>query len=420
MMKHTRKSKISPIWVIIFSTLLFQNNHLGISQSIDSDIRNETISKLLKSIEQEGNSTKIEIMENLENAENFSSDAEGSWAVVASVSVFLIIAPYLSLLRLRFYQDQPLNKQSITTKLYQDCNKIGLLFMFLWASYVIAAQIIADHQNSSIYLQLTTCIVYANEGAFFLGSLYAFLIGSLRLYTTCYQILDPLEEWFGGYEDMAILSIRLILSTLVIFYIGIIFFISATPILYHKLANQDLKWAAVSMRSICKITFNIAFTILLVVLFATDKVIKIRKDSEAKKARSETRKSLYICCGQKQVPSETARLASLNGKEESRKRNEFSNYISLIALLYIGSGVGALAFLMLLFLNIINLDIWWVLTVLLLLQGVLLPILFLICNSNFRKYCWRQVKGDVNNLRRCIHSFVSFFKKCNDRVNPIQ
>ena len=219
---------------------------------------------------------------------------------------------------------------------------------------------------------------------------------------------------------MAILSIRLILSTLVIFYIGIIFFISATPILYHKLANQDLKWDAVSMRSICKITFNIAFTILLVVLFATDKVIKIRKDSEAKKARSETRKSLYICCGQKQVPSETARLASLNGKEESRKRNEFSNYISLIALLYIGSGVGALAFLMLLFLNIINLDIWWVLTVLLLLQGVLLPVVFLICNSNFRKYCWRQVKGDVNNLRRCIHSFVSFFKKCNDRVNPIQ
>ena len=123
MMKHTRKRKISPIWVIIFSTLFFQNNHLSLSQSIDSDIRNETIFKLLKSIELEGNSTKIEIMESLENAENFSSDIEGSWAVVASVSVFLIIAPYLSLLRLRFYQDQPLNKQSITTKLYESTQR---------------------------------------------------------------------------------------------------------------------------------------------------------------------------------------------------------------------------------------------------------------------------------------------------------
>ena len=141
MMENTRKSNISPIGVIIFCTLLFQNNNLGVSQSIDSDIRNDNISKLLKSIEQEENSTKIEIMESLEDAENFSSDIEGSWAVVASVSVFLIIAPYLSLLRLRFYQDQPLNKQSITTKLYQDCNKVGLLFMLLWANYVIAAQI---------------------------------------------------------------------------------------------------------------------------------------------------------------------------------------------------------------------------------------------------------------------------------------
>ena len=213
------------------------------------------------------------------------------------------------------------------------------------------------------------------------------------------------------------LSIRLVLITLVMFYIGIVSLTSTTPLLYFKLTNQEYDGSSTSL---VNITFIIVFTVILVLLFATDKIIKLKKESEAKIARNERGQRLSICCGKMQTCPESTESPLTNGTEESRRRYEFSNYISLIALLYIGSGVVALLFVLLLCLNVINLDIWWFLTVMLYLQGVLLPIAFLIFNSNFRQYCWRQVNGDVNDVKRSIHSFLSFWKKCNDRVNPLE
>lgn len=419
MMKHhSRRRKRSFAWVILFVTLLFPNNFLALSQTIDPDIYlNDTIMKSARLTNQSDKSVGIEIMDSLQKDIPSFSKIDGSWGVIVSLSFFLIVAPYLSLLRLRFYKDQPLNKQSIMTKLYSDCNRLGLLFMSLWATYIITAQLIEDPQNTVTYLELSKYMSYLNEGIFVLGILYAFLIGCLRLYTTYYQILDPLEDWFGGYEDVAMLSIRLVLITLVMFYIGIVSLTSTTPLLYFKLTNQEYDGSSTSL---VNITFIIGFTVILVLLFATDKIIKLKKESEAKIARNERGQLLSICCGKKQSSPESAESPLTNGTEESRRRYEFSNYISLIALLYIGSGVVALLFVLLLCLNVINLDIWWFLTVMLYLQGVLLPIAFLIFNSNFRQYCWRQVNGDVNDVKRGIHSFLSFWKKCNDRVNPLE
>ena len=366
------------------------------------------------------NMTAVGIVEKLENTKTSSNHEEGSWAVVTTVFVFLIVAPYLSLLRLRFLKDQPLNKQSIMNKLCRDCNKIGLLFMVLWATYVVVVQFMTNSNDSMLFLQLTKYMSYANEGLFFLGMLYAFLIGFLRLYTTTYQVLDPLEDWFDGYEDMAMLSIRLTMSTLVIFYIGIIFLTSATPIIYHRLANQDLEWDTVSWKSRLKIGFNFALGIICAALFTVDKILKHRKDSEAQKARNEPSRSLNNCSGKKQNDSESAQTTEMTEPEESGRRNEFSNYLSLVSLLYMGSGLLVLTLLLLVYLGAIIVNIWWGLTMLLLLQGVFLPIVFLVCNTPFRNYCWRQVKGDVNNGRRSIHCILSFFKKYNDRVAPLQ
>ena len=93
--------------------------------------------------------------------------------------------------------------------------------------------------------------------------------------------------------------------------------------------------------SLVNISFIIGFTVILVLLFATDKIIKLKKEAEAKIARNERGQllSIVIICGKKQSASETVGSPLTNGTEESRSRNEFSNYISLIALLYIGSGV---------------------------------------------------------------------------------
>ena len=187
MMKHhSRRRKRSFAWVILFVTLLFPNNFLALSQTIDPDIYlNDTIMKSARLTNQSDKSVGIEIMDSLQKDIPSFSKIDGSWGVIVSLSFFLIVAPYLSLLRLRFYKDQPLNKQSIMTKLYSDCNKLGLLFMSLWASYIITAQIIEDSQNSATYLELSRYMSYLNEGLFFLGILYAFLIGCLRLCLKC-------------------------------------------------------------------------------------------------------------------------------------------------------------------------------------------------------------------------------------------
>ena len=102
------------------------------------------------------------------------------------------------------------------------------------------------------------------------------------------------------------------------------------------------------------------------------------------------------------------------------KPNEFTYYVSVASMLYIGSGLIVLTSLVLVYLEYVHINIWVGLTLLIGSQGVGIPVVFLSLNLPFRKYAWRQVQGDLNNGMGCVLSWISSILKLSSSVAPVQ
>ena len=347
------------------------------------------------------NDTKFEIL----NVFNHSEDIPFytlSWGVVITITIVFIIAPYLTHIGIKFLKDQPLNKQCIMNHLCRDGAKLQALFISLWAIYVVGMKFIQETQNEALFLLFTQFISYANESLFFTGILLLCLIAFLRLYTTVYQILDPLEDWFGLDENMVLNIIRCGISFIVILIVGLISLTSATPIIYYRLTEQDLKWNAISWQSRLKFAINIIFCIFCAILFVAGTIYQHRKEA-------------MIKAGQHYEVN-----VKTSDGDETRKGNEFNNYVTLVSMLYLLSFLLILMIILLLYLNVLHLDIWWGITSLIGIQGVVMPIVFTVFNKSFRHYCWRQIKNDINDVFCYIHTFTSVVKQHNAQVSSLQ
>ena len=257
----------------------------------------------------------------------------------------------------------------------------------------------------NISLKKFLIISYVNEGLFFLGMLYASLIGSLRLYTIVYQVLDPLGEWIGEDENFTMQLIRLSLMTLMGLYIGIIKLSSSTPIIYYKLSEEDFSLEDVPFKSRLKLGINIASCILPVVLFTTGKIIQDRKDAGLKNG------SILISTKDNVEKSNAIPII---------KSDEFTYYVSVASMLYIGSGLIILTSLVLVYLEYVHINIWVGLTLLIGSQGVGIPVVFLSLSLPFRKHALRQMQGDLNNGREWVRSWISTILKLSHSVAPVQ
>lgn len=347
------------------------------------------------------NDTKFEIL----NIFNYSEDIPFytlSWGVVITITIVFIIAPYLTHIGIKFLKDQPLNKQCIMNHLCRDGAKLQALFISLWAIYVVGMKFIQETQNEALFLLFTQFISYANESLFFTGILLLCLIAFLRLYTTVYQILDPLEDWFGLDENMVLNIIRCGIFFIVILIVGLISLTSATPIIYYRLTEQDLKWNAISWQSRLKFAINIIFCIFCAILFVAGTIYQHRKES-------------MIKAGQHYEVN-----VKTSDGDETKKGNEFNNYVTLVSMLYLLSFLLILMIILLLYLNVLHLDIWWGITSLIGIQGVVMPIVFTVFNKSFRHYCWRQIKNDINDVFCYIHTFTSVVKQHNAQVSSLQ
>lgn len=325
------------------------------------------------------------------------------WGAVVTMAVILVIAPYLSLLGIRFFKDQPLNKQCIMNQLCRDGARLQTIFVSLWAIYVVGMKGIQAPENEALFLQITKYMSFVNEAIFFTGILYLCLIAFLRLYTTVYQILDPWEDWLGMNESMVLAMIRLIISFIVVLIVGLIFMTSSIPIVYYKLTEQDLKWNKIPLQSRLKVGINITCCIVCIVLFVAGKVHQYRKDS-------------IVQAGHHNEVQD----AASTGVEETTRRNEFVNYILLVSMLYVISFLLVLIIILLLYLNVIHVDIWWGITTLVGIQGVVMPIMFITVNPSFRHYCWRQSRSDMNDVIIWFHACTSYIKQHNAQISVVQ
>ena len=399
MKHHPGKYKFRFSLVVIYTALLFTPNYLGLSLKIDHpNSQKDTMYRSEAFVFPNPDYNSLEIKEFGElKVISRSPWHEISWTVIGIIITIAIMGPYFGLLGLRFLKDQPLNKQSIINKLSRDCTKNQIMFLLVWIAYIIIAKYIEDPDNLTLYLNLTKFMSYTNEALFLHGMLYVLLIGSLRLYTIVYQVLDPFEDWFEEDEDTPVLLIRLIISALVIAYIGFISLISATPTLFYKLTEKDSNLFDVSWKSQLKLGFNITCCVIAITLFTAGKIIQRKKDDAAK-----------------------VQVSMSSSGNEVNGSNETSYYVSYVSIMYLSSTSLLFIIIVLVYLGIIYVNIWWGIAMLLAVQGVGMPIVFLALNLTFREYCWRRLRGDLNNIMIWIKRYETTFKRHNSRVSPLQ
>ena len=161
----------------------------------------------------------------------------------------------------------------------------------------------------------------------------------------------------------------------------------------------------VPFKSRLKLGINFSCCVVPVVLFTTGKIIQDQKDAGLKNG------SILISTNDNVEKS----IGSL-----AIKQNEFTYYVSVASMLYIGSGLIVLTSLVLVYLEYVHINIWVGLTLLIGSQGVGIPVVFLSLNLPFRKYALRQMQGDLNNGREWVRSWISTILKLSHSVAPVQ
>ena len=114
------------------------------------------------------------------------------------------------------------------------------------------------------------------------------------------------------------------MTTLMGLYIGIIKLSSSTPIIYYKLSEEDFSLEDVPFKSRLKLGINIACCIVPLVLFRTGKIIQDQKDAGLKNG------SILISTNDNVEKSNAIPII---------RSNEFTYYVSVASMLYIGSGL---------------------------------------------------------------------------------
>ena len=393
---HSKKCALKVSLLIVLCTLYFPSNFLALTHD-----NNHTTSqeygphKFLQNLSRHENCSTEEV--NSIKAQK-SNHPVISWTVVVLMSIIFVISPYLAFLSIRFLKDQPLIKQCIMNNLCRDLATVNTFgFIWLWSSSAVLFKIFECLENWSFYFELANCISLANEAIFFLITLYLSLVASVRFYTTRYHVLDPLEEWLGEYENMSMTIIRLAISSIITFIIIIICLSSTTPLIYYKLIRPDLKWGDIPWGSRLLYIVDMLTIILCAILFATWKINQYSRGCDLQNQRIISISRIIVCCNNNQRQPAEAEGAPVNVQEPDGK-NEFTHMVSFVTLMYIIGCLLALLILLLLYIDLIYMDIWLILTTFVGIQGVIIPLLFFASCRDIKLYWWMKVKSDANNI----------------------
>jgi hypothetical protein len=118
-------------------------------------------------------------------------------------------------------------------------------------------------------------------------------------------------------------------------------------------------------------------------------------------------------------PSIEANHEPSTNPQESGERNWYDlRRMVLPNLLHLGMGTLIGVLILLDFLGVITFDIWWSLTALAGLQGVVFPISIILWYDNLRKYCVRQITYHINVIIPQTNIALCFYQIFNNAVNP--
>ena len=343
-------------------------------------------------------------------------------SIIAYLSIILVITTYLSLIWTRYLKDQPMNKQCLLNKICRDLIRMNTLYCWLWLVASVAFKMFQDPEQIHFHNELAKYFTLINEAIFFIMMMYFFLVGILRLYTQRFHVLDPLEEWFGGCEKMIMLCIRLLFLATSTFFVSMLYVNSVKPLLFYWITKRHMRWEDTPLGSRILYGIDIGVCIICGVLFTAAKIYQQSVDSKLQSCHYElgtqgkTNLIGDVNSGEKpKTNEETSRC-----EKESEGAIWWTGRISLTALLYIATALILKLIFLLNHIGVIDIDIWWGVTGMVGILGVVNPVVLFLWYRDLKIYCLRQVKSDIDNILGWINGFISTVKKFRPRIAPIQ
>ena len=336
-----------------------------------------------------------------------------SWNIVAVMSIICFVSPFLALPLVWYLQDRPLNQHCIMSSLYQDVCKLNLVMVLLWTISTILIKIMAcSSMDPSFLLHFAKCISLISHALFWLIMLYLCFIGTLRLYTTRTTVFDPLADYFGGNETLALIVIRSALATPVGLLITTLIFTSTTTSTYYWLTGFDGKLVDLPFRTLLLQGADIAIATICASIFIAARLYQHKKDYNFKK----------YCKG---IQCQNNGDDDVSNDERNHQnstnlplREDIMAFLTTPTLAYTSNCIICLGLLFLNNFKVIQISFWCYLTTFLVMQGVFIPLGFMASHSEARSYYRRKIEyyrdgvvGRVIGIRRRI-------KMLNSRVSP--
>ena len=363
------------------------------------------------------------------NYQNIDSHADVSWIVATMLLLVSIISPIFSALILGFFQDQPMRNQCVMITLYQDLAKTSQIFIWCWAICGIIVQVLDAFDQEILIPLFTIYMALVQEALSLLLFLYLCVIGSLRLYTVRFSILDPTTERWGVSDNKAVLRIRSSLWIFVAVLTIVLWSTSTRSIIYFQLVQPELALSNLPTSTLILLGFVAALIGVCVGLLLTGKIFQIRKDEKTKNERIELEFQLNRSLGNQSVAfSDTSSIPIDDPSERVMEqtianKSDLINQFTLPTLLYMTNGIVSASLLLLHYLGKkMFIGFWWTMTLFLINQGALIPMTLISYYDPIRTYSARIAQYHLQYFIVRVQRFKSGFRRRNLRrtaPNPV-
>ena len=206
-----------------------------------------------------------------------------------------------------------------------------------------------------------------------------------------------------------------------LFFVSMLHLGSIRPLVFYKVTKPYMTWEDTPLGSLLLSGFNTGLCVICGILFIAAKIYQNSLDSKLQVYHIELGtqgnsnvNGISNCRKNPTTNEETSRCA-----KESQGALAWAGRVST-ATLYMVTAILLNLMSLLIHLDVIYIDIWWGVTGMVGILGVVNRVALIFWYRDLTTYCLRKVKGDINDVVGLINGFISTVKKLRSRIAPIQ
>ena len=347
---------------------------------------------------------------------SIASDEDISTIILIWMLIVLSLSVLLNLILTGGLEAQPLSKQCLILKIYQDTLKINHGSVCLWSCSTMIWSLV-ESEEGTYNSHVAGGIAFLDQLVFLILVQNLLFIGILRLLIIKYKVLDPLSNLFED-ENVAVWVIRVSILVVSIIIITLIYASSSIPPVYYMIKEGNMENA--SLESMVILTMDVILLVICAIIHIT--ATFMHKYEGAKIAQRYTHEERTGQMSNRRGTI-TFKLCFLNANQNDSfeisdgVQNAYAPvaYFTLNSLIVVGGFVG-LYYVHIYFKT--KQQFWLMIALFFGNQGVIIPAIMIYKYASFRVYLKRQFLAIKDNIPRFKIS-CGAFRRRDGRVHNL-